>query len=33
MERELIKDSRLITLSSKDAEILNDDYKSNCFST
>lgn len=31
MEQELIRDTRLITLSSKDAEILNDDYKSNCF--
>jgi len=31
MEQELIKDTRLITLSSKDAEILNGDYKSNCF--
>lgn len=28
---ELIKDTRLITLSSTDAEILNGDYKSNCF--
>jgi hypothetical protein len=31
MEQDLIKDSRLITLSSKDAELLNGDYKSNCF--
>lgn len=31
MEQELIKDTRLITLSSKDAEIFNGDYKSNCF--
>lgn len=31
MDNEFIKDSRLITLSSLDAEILNDDYKSNCF--
>ena len=31
MEDEFIKDSRLITLSSLDSEILNGDYKSNCF--
>lgn len=31
MEDEFIKDSRLITLSSLDAETLNGDYKSNCF--
>lgn len=31
MEHELMQDSRLITLSSTDAQLLNGEYKSNCF--